>query len=91
MENTIRYRNAKRQVDRKLGFFAHLTAYILINSVLIMFHLLRSPEAPLSFAPLFGWGIGLLFHGLAVFLRPSGATRKQRMIDQKLSEAVDKT
>jgi hypothetical protein len=36
--------------------------------------------------PLAGWGIGLLFHGLAVFLRAPGASWKQRMIENELKK-----
>ena len=84
--NTDIYRIAKRQVERKLGFFIHLSVYILVNGGLILLNLSRQPEALWSFAPLFGWGIGLLFHGLAVFLHAPGATWKQRMIENELSK-----
>jgi hypothetical protein len=75
---------ARRHVNRKLGFFMHLTVYLVINIGLMAVNLWRAPAFMWSFGPLFGWGIGLLFHGLAVYLRDPGATWKQRMIDNEI-------
>jgi hypothetical protein len=86
MENTSAYRAAKRHVERKLGFFTHLAVYAVVNSGLVLFNLLHHPQALWALGPLFGWGIGLLFHGLAVFLHAPGAAWKQRMIDEELKK-----
>jgi hypothetical protein len=83
--NTEIFRVARRQVERKLRFFIHLSIYLLVNCGLILVHLLRQDQVLWSFAPLFGWGIGVLFHGLAVFLHASCAEWKQRMIEKELS------
>lgn len=74
-----------RHVERKIGFFIHLTVYLMVNSVLILFNLLHHPGKLWAFGPLFGWGIGLLFHGAAVSPIPS-AKWKQRMIDNELEK-----
>lgn len=85
MDNTA-YRKAERQVRRKIGFFMHLAVYVAVNGGLILFNLLARPDRLWAFAPLFGWGVGLLFHGLAVFLHAPGAAWKQRLIEKEMKK-----
>ncbi len=80
------YREAKRHVERKIGFFIHLAIYLMVNSGLILFNMSHHPGKFWAFSPLSGWGIGLLFHGAAVFLILPGASWKQRMIDNELKK-----
>lgn len=86
MENPVNYQDAKRHVERKIGFFIHLAVYALVNTGLIVLNLTLQPHRLWALAPLFGWGIGLLFHGLAVFLHAPGAAWKQRMIERELNK-----
>lgn len=37
-----------------------------------------------------GWGIGLLFHGFAVFLHTPGAAWKERMIENEMKKQQKK-
>ncbi|MFJ2988567.1 2TM domain-containing protein [Collimonas sp. NPDC087041] len=80
------YLDAQRQVERKIGFFVHLTIYLIINSGLVLLNFLHNPGRPWALGPLLGWGIGLLFHGLAVFLNAPGAQWKRRMIERELDK-----
>lgn len=84
--STVTYQDAKRHVERKLRFFIHLTVYVLVNCGLVLLNLQHPSHELWSFGPLFGWGVALLFHGLAVFLRAPGATWKQRMIENELAK-----
>ncbi|MDB5839018.1 MAG: hypothetical protein JWQ23_970 [Herminiimonas sp.] len=84
MEKTITPHDIRRHVERKIGFLIHLIVYIVVNSGLILFNLTVRPTVFWAIAPLLGWGIGLLFHGLAVFLHAPGATWKQRMIEREM-------
>lgn len=83
---TIAYRQAQRQVERKISFFIHLGVYLLVNGGLILVNLLTGSGKIWFVAPLLGWGIGLLFHGTGVFLRSSRAEWKQRMIEDELKK-----
>lgn len=85
MDNTLR-RAAERHVNRKIGFFIHLAVYLTVNTGLIGLNFLVTPGKPWSFWPLAGWGIGLLFHALAVFLHAPGASWKQRMIENEMKK-----
>ncbi|RJG06846.1 hypothetical protein D3870_13295 [Noviherbaspirillum cavernae] len=86
MSDSITHHDAKRHVERKLGFFIHLAVYLTVNGGLLLLNLLIVPGRFWAWAPLFGWGIGLLFHGLAVFLSAPGATWKARMIEQEMKK-----
>lgn len=54
MNNTA-YQQAKRQVERRIGFYTHLAIYLIVNSSLILFNVLVRPDKLWAFWPLFGW------------------------------------
>ncbi|MFO1198603.1 MAG: 2TM domain-containing protein [Burkholderiaceae bacterium] len=67
-------RAARRAADRKLGFFIHLTVFVLVNAGLVVLNLATGRFAWSAF-PLLGWGLGLAIHGL-VALGPIEQLRK---------------
>lgn len=72
-----RRRKARRRVAELKGFYSHLTAYLLVNTVLTTFKIIENLNHGESFweafwgfgtfAIWFFWGIGLFFHALKVF------------------------
>ena len=63
------YEQAKKRVEEKRGFYSHLIAYVIVNILLILIWAFTSDnEFPWFIFPLVGWGIGLLFHFLGVFV-----------------------
>ncbi|MDA1049645.1 MAG: 2TM domain-containing protein [Planctomycetota bacterium] len=64
------YWRAYCRAGAKLGFHIHLVAYITVNLLLVFINYSTSPQYLWFRWPLLGWGIGLLFHWLAVFVRP---------------------
>ena len=73
------YEEARKRVEEKKGFFIHLAVYIIINTLLVFIWLMTGAGFPPWFIyPLLGWGIGLLFHflGVFVFSRRTGWERK---------------
>ncbi|MFJ3058625.1 2TM domain-containing protein [Herbaspirillum sp. NPDC087042] len=77
------FRQARRRVERQLGFLRHLALYVVVNAGLVTLNLLTAHHHWWSLGPLLGWGIGLLFHALGVFGRfPAGW--KQAMIEREL-------
>ncbi|MDR1554072.1 MAG: 2TM domain-containing protein [Prevotellaceae bacterium] len=60
---------AERRVDALSGFYSHLLTYCLVNAGLFLINYLSSPHHLWFFYPLFGWGTGLLFHGLSICRR----------------------
>jgi hypothetical protein len=84
MQQTVEFRTAKRSVERKLGFGLHLAIYLAVNGGLLLLGLLRHDEIVRPALPLLGWGIAVLFHGLAVLLRAPYSDLKRRMIEREL-------
>ena len=63
------YRRARKRVEEKKGFFSHLIAYILVNiALMLIWAFLAGGGFPWFLFPLCGWGIGLIFHFLGVFV-----------------------
>lgn len=72
-ENDIRYQQAKKQVERLRGFYAHLFSYIGVNIIIAYFNYsnLDPGESYFQFKNFFTaifWGVGLIAHALSVFL-----------------------
>ncbi|MGD2126641.1 MAG: 2TM domain-containing protein [Desulfobacteraceae bacterium] len=84
MEEQETYQRAKRRVEAKIGFYIHLGAYLGMNIVLLIINLVVTPGYLWVKWPIIGWGIGVLFHGLGVFVFSKGFSFKERMIEKEL-------
>lgn len=84
MADNERYEQARRRVEAKIGFFTHLGVYVVVNALLIIINLQNSPDQLWFYWPLLGWGIGIAFHALGVFVFFSGSVLKKRLIDREL-------
>lgn len=80
------YVRAKRRVNAKIGFYAHLAIYLTINISLIFINLTTSTDYLWYKWPIFGWGIGLIFHGLSVFFLTELSTHKKSMIEKEMEK-----
>jgi len=84
MENKEAYRKAERRVRAKMGFFIHLCIYIGINLMLFFINIQTGGiEGYKWFVwPLLGWGIGVFFHFMGVFVFSESI--KEHMIRKEL-------
>ena len=64
-------RLARKRAGAKLGWYIHAGVYLLVNLLLVSLSLNSGRHWALY--PLLGWSLGLLIHGLVVFLRTDGA------------------
>lgn len=85
------YKQAERRVKAKLGFYWHLASYVIVNGLLIVIYLITGPipgfyTYPWFVWPMFGWGIGLLFHflGVFVFSAQNNEDARRRMIEEEM-------
>jgi hypothetical protein len=62
------YEEARKRVEKKRGFYSHLTVYVIVNIILILIWFFTSRGFPWFIFPLGGWGIGIIFHFLDVFV-----------------------
>ncbi len=88
MEDNEAYKKAKEKVEAKIGFYIHLGLYIIINAILFIIDKASTPEETWFYWPLIGWGIGLLFHGIGVFV--STSKFRERMIEKEIEKQKDK-
>lgn len=77
-------RVAARRADVKLAFRSHLMAYVVVNGALVAINLLTSPGYFWAGWPMFGWGIGLASHAMAVYMNNEGL--RDRMIEEELEK-----
>ena len=90
MQNQEAYQRAKKRVAAKFRFYIHLGVYIAVNSLLIIINLSTSTQSFWFKWPLIGWGIGVLFHALGVFVFSGRSDIKQQMIEKEMRrEASD--
>jgi hypothetical protein len=88
MENQEAYERASRKVAAKIGFYVHLSAYVVVNIVLVGINLATSKEYLWFKWPLMGWGIGVFFHGMSVFVFSGLEGVKERMIEKELQKEL---
>jgi 2TM domain len=62
-----RYERARRRVRQIRAFYLHSAIFAVVNILLHVINFVAAPTVYWAFWPLFGWGIGLLAHGLATY------------------------
>ena len=74
---------AIERLEARRGFYTHLTAYLLINTVLAAIWLVTADGGLFwPIFPMLGWGIGLVFHGLETFRSPYSEDRIRDEMDR---------
>ncbi|WP_295524877.1 2TM domain-containing protein [uncultured Pseudacidovorax sp.] len=72
---------ARRRAKAKLGWFAHAAIYTLVNLALIAVSMAHGRHWAVF--PLLGWGLGLFFHGLGVWVFAPGNALMERMVQRE--------
>src|SRR5262245_4505894 len=82
-----RRERAVRRVAAIRGFYTHLAVYVVVNIGLLIVNALTGPDWWVQWV-VFGWGIGIVAHALAVFGRASRFVRdwEERKIKQLMAE-----
>lgn len=78
------YQQARRRAGKKLGWYLHVTVYVLVNLGLMALALSQGRHWALY--PALGWGLGLLAHGLAVWLTSPHSPWWKRMVERELEQ-----
>ena len=77
----------ERRVEALRGFYVHCVVYCVVNSGLFCINYLFERERWWFYFPLFGWGVGLLMHGLSVCKSGLwGETWKERKIEELMKK-----
>lgn len=73
---------AIRRIRAKRGFWIHLTVYFAVNALLVIIWATTTAAYFWPIWPILGWGIGVVAHGVSVFLGPSNISEER--IDREL-------
>ena len=82
-----KYEKAKKRVEEIKGFYSHLIVYVVVNIVLFIINLVSSPGVWWFYWPLLGWGIGVFFHAMGVFVFSRFPGKKWE--DRKIKEVME--
>ena len=95
MENLdeIKYQEALKKVKRIKGFYTHAIVYVVINVMIVIVNIQHLDKGESyfqfkNFSTAFFWGIGLVTHGLSVFL--PGMVMGKNWEEKKIKELMDK-
>jgi hypothetical protein len=72
---------ARRRAAARLGWYVHAFVYLVVNTVLAALSLGTGHHWAIF--PALGWGLGLLMHGLGVWLALGGGGLQQRLLEQE--------
>jgi hypothetical protein len=78
------YREAKERVEAKKGFYIHFTIFALVSIMLYIIWRVTWTGYPWYIWPIFGWGIGIAAHFLAVFVFPTQSSWEKRAIEREV-------
>ncbi len=80
------YEAARKRVEEKKGFYVHLVVYIIVNAILVAIWAANDSGnggVPWFIYPLGGWGIGLIFHLLSVFVFNNNTNWERRQVEKE--------
>jgi len=83
-----KYIKAKKRVDNLKGFYSNLLSYCVVIPFLIFINLMTSSNHLWFWWPMFGWGIGIIFHAFSVFNHKIGLGKEweERKIREYMNE-----
>jgi hypothetical protein len=83
-------RLARKRAGAKMGWYIHATVYVLVNLLIFSMSQYAFGSRPWSLGPLLGWGVGLVLHGISVFVLGSSSSLRERMV-QRERERIERT
>ncbi len=82
-------RIARKRAGAKLGWFVHASVYLLVNGFLFLMSSQGIGQRQWSMTPALGWGLGVVLHGVAVFVLGAGSSLREGMV-QKERERLER-
>ena len=83
LQNTDLERLARRRAGAKLGWYLHATVFVVVNLGMIALSSFGFTRRPWTMAPVLGWGAGLVFHGISVFILANGSPLRERLLQRE--------
>ncbi len=82
-------RIARKRAGSKLGWYIHATVYVLVNALMFVASSQGLGHRQWSIYPALGWGLGLILHGIAVFVLGAGSGLRENLV-QKERERLER-
>lgn len=76
-------RIARRRAGAKLGWYIHAALYVVVNLAVFAVSKYGIGTRPWSVFPLLGWGLGVVLHGVSVFVLGSGSGLRERLVQRE--------
>lgn len=79
-------RLARKRAGAKMGWYTHVAVYVAVNLLLVAIAFLGGDDGGGRSWPIYpalGWGLGLLLHGVGVFMLGAGNGPKERMVERE--------
>lgn len=76
-------RLARKRAGAKMGWYIHATVFVLVNLALLAMSQYGFGTRNWSVKPVLGWGLGLVLHGISVFVLGGGSGLRERMVQRE--------
>lgn len=76
-------RLARKRAGAKLGWYVHAAVYVAVNGAMFLASIYGLRQRPWTMGPALGWGLGLVLHGMAVFLLGAGSGLREAMVQRE--------
>jgi hypothetical protein len=86
MTNEENYKNAKKKVEARIGFYIHLGIYLGVNTLLTILNLTVAGDYFWAMWPMIGWGSAVIIHGLFTFVFTARSSMKERLIEKEMQK-----
>jgi len=81
------YQKARKRVEEKKGFYAHLCVYFVINILIVIIWLVTSLGYFAWFIfPVGGWGVVVILHSLFVFVFNKDARWEKNAVEKEAAK-----
>jgi len=78
------YERARKRAKKKLDFYNHVIVYVVVIAFLFAINLITSSGYLWAVWPMLGWGIGLILHGVTVYMRSDDTELLDRLTEREL-------
>lgn len=84
------YREAKRQVAKKKGFYSHLSSFLAVGMFLFFINWMTDPFDLWFLYPVLSWGIALFIHYCSVFGLPGTDILSEKWEERELENEMER-
>ena len=79
-------RLARKRASAKMGWYIHASVYVIVNLFLFALSEYALGGRRWSVYPLLGWGLGLVLHGVSVFVLGAAGGLRERMVEKERAQ-----